>query len=514
MPRPLPRHPLRTARLVAVGLAIAGAAHAAADLPVLARLPLPPAARGAIPGVDGWPVTPLHALVVLTAGLLLATLPRARVAWAWAAVALAVRLGFPGPAILMGEHYAPRRLAEATGLVDTWRFVDGWSAAQGLAWWLSGGSPSALATTQLVASCGVVLWGTAFAQARGGPVHATGALLATMPTAVALAGTESMFVLCAAMVAAALWGVASPDRRGPAAAACAAILLATLRPGQPPLAAALGIVASARSRRWGAVTLAGVGLAAWPVLRLFADGVPTEASPDQLAHVDPRAWFGPGGSVLALDPTRTPLVVPALALWGLRTPDRARLTLAVLTVVATAPYLHLGRPTDVLRTQLSALVPLALLAAHGAADLWTGGVRVRTALVVAAVASWGVAARPVGPHPAWAVEHAARARLVADVPPGATVWFSPALEVDATFSRWATLALPGRWRPWDQGTPAPGDLVWRSRAEQWPGASTMPCATEALTRVAISGPTGNVEPAIPDHTPVGLDRVLHCPETP
>lgn len=479
-------------------------------------LAAPPVARP--PGVDAvlptsWPLRPLHAVVLAWVAALVAAGPRQREPWILALGAALLAWVLTPVRILMGVDYAYVRWADGTGAVTaSTLYGDTWASLAGLVWWLSGGVPDHVQHLNLVLGAITVALVHDVGRRLGGvDVGRMAALmLAASPLHLALARTETMFVLVTTLQVATLAGILREDAGGSVLAVGSAVLLAWLRPLQLVAVAALAGVAWGRGRRRTGTLLAGAFASrAVPLAVTVADHGPPQAAGTRALGkwLEPHWFVGPGGSSVVLDPLVVPPVLAVLVVAALATrPRRAVATVGVVALAACLPYLHFERPTDVLRFQLPTATWWIVLAALGWVRLGPG---MRVAALALLVAGTVAARQPLGAPFLWQLEEQAlREALPAHVPPGATGWTRAPWDRHQAFALWLNSRGPGRWRT--QGQPAPGDLVWHGRGDAWPGASPA-CEEEVLWSRQVTVRVGDVEPIDADVVTFALARVLACP---
>lgn len=466
-----------------------------------------------------WPLRPMHAIGALALLALMSLSPRRRGPWAWAALAAIVRLGLTQPRIFMGIGYPFLRMSEADGLrAAPSPYGDTWNAVMGAVWYISGASADHVlhTNTALSVMAVVLLWMVVQRTVGSRAAHAAAAMLALHPLAIGMARTEVMFHLVTLLQLAAVLGVVQRGRRGDLLAVTSTLLLVHLRPFQlffsPVIVLALGA-----HRRWLAVaaTVAVIAHRAWDVATSIqaSGGMPSSAGANLLHLIlDPRHQFGRGGAMAVADPwvSPFPLVLLVVAALVLRHPKRrAAWLFFAMWVIATVPYLHFHRLTDVLRFALPglawwcALAALGLFALPGRARGW--------ALVLVAAGTW-VARQPLGPPLLWAVEHDAMMARARALPPDARVWYTQGWDRNQHFRAWMALQGHGFWAPFTEGFPTDGDLAWRGRSDVWPDAPAWPCEAEPVDVVTLQGHWIDVEPRVDGPFDAGLYRLKGCPK--
>ena len=200
-----------------------------------------------------------------------------------------------------------------------------------------------------------------------------GLMLALLPLPVALSRTEIHFVLVATLQLAAVLGALREDRLGDALCFTSAALLVNLRPLQA-LFLLLPLACLLFSRRWWPVA----AISAVMGLRAMSLPVSEGAPIDWHLYLSLDFWrrlllpIGEAPALdLALEPTVTPVLVPALAAVGVMTALRDRrwrqvLVPAFALALALGPYLPKTTPfADPLRFQLPAQSWWVILAALG-----------------------------------------------------------------------------------------------------------------------------------------------------
>ncbi|MCB9665980.1 MAG: hypothetical protein H6732_17875 [Alphaproteobacteria bacterium] len=446
--------------------------------------------------------------------LLLLGLPRTPAPWLWALLGQAVRVILAPPRILMGEAYPYDRLLTWLGLREpNLRYGLGSSALADVLRPLFGQVPDALHAADLVLSALVIpcAWGAAlgFTGDRR-TAHAAAALAALLPLPVALAGTESMFVMCSLLLAAGLLGLARGDRG--LLAAVSAGLLAHTRPLQVGMALVI-VVTLALRRRWVA-GLMGLTLVAWRLVQIA--GLPGDRpvpGGDDLRRLALHL-VGDGSPTVVLDPFVTPWWLVPLALLGAWTGWRAGHRGAVLLLAATAaagtvPYLPFHRATDQLRFHLPVHTAWALLAALAAPTLLALSPARRAAVAVALLSGLVLARQPLGGPMVHAVEHATARELLCALPPDTEVAYDPANDLHGGRARWMGLACDVRMLPTPEDGELPdGALVWRGQADRMEGARPPGrCAREPVDLRTTPSWTGRLIDLGPDDVVIGLERV-------
>lgn len=385
--------------------------------------------------------------------LVLVLLARHRPALAAVAGAFVIRLAWPGPAIhLHGDRaFLVMNQASNPDVVSV--------PAHGVAWTglmlhptnLIGAGPYAVqgvdaflgALAAGVAWCLVRAWGH---DARTAWFAAIG--VATLPLHIAISGTETRFVAAATLQLAAAWGLARRDRAGDALLVLSAGLLAHLRPVQGAATAVFLLAAVVDRRGWAAAGIAGFVL--WRLAQWWP-------SPPSVTDIAANGLWPPGdlprigrdAIAVVLDPTRTPVVAPLLALgaWW-RRPSKAVVVATTLGVVDTIFYLSQSGVADRLRMELPAVLWCVVLGAV-AAGRWTALAdddRATRRRVAALAVAWTASVAVTRPYPpyTWQAEHALLRRAAGALPAGATVAHRPGWS-DGSFTVWAMRVTDRRW---------------------------------------------------------------------
>lgn len=461
-----------------------------------------------------WPLRPSHLLVLGLLGALPWWWPRVRAAWAWGAVAAALRLLWPGPPVLMGVHYPFQRLTDATGLLEpSDAYGATWSAFMGALWWLSRGVVEVSLVNPVLSVLTVVL-AVAWLWEEGEETlaHGVGLVAATQPLAVALAGTETMFVLASFLGILGVRGLCRDESVARWTGLVALVLLAGLRPLQ------LGVVVAGLVIGWrrGARTQALVGVLAvmWRVVVVLGfSGEAAGSEATQIAQMlDPSYVFGVGGSLLLSDPLKVPAALTALAVLGAAVAVRTRRPVGwmalLLLVVSTVPYLPFKRLTDVVRMGLPSLTWLAVLGVLG----WTRLDRVGrvAALVALGVTGW-FARAPLGPEATWVADMRLVQAMQQGLGPDDVVRYDDRWDGLGRFELWMNLHPGPTWVPRNRRPLVSGEHYWQSRADAWPDAPPMPCALEPVQVHRVPAVGLGVEDDSVGVVSLGWMRLSDCP---
>ncbi len=464
----------------------------------------------------------LRALAVAWFALTLWALPRRVEPWAWGLFALAVRFVVAPPHILMSVGYPYGALMTYAGTESpSLLYGAGWNAVLDVLRPLFGPHPDQLHLIHGLLSAWVApcLWSVAtHAGATPRVARVTALLAATLPLAVALGTTETLFVLIAALHATALLGLSRGDRVGAALVAVSAGLLANVRPDQGVVVLTL-LVALALTRRWGALLLALGPVAArgWELAHAPPGLLPVSEL-EQLATIG-NPLFGRGSSIVVFDPTLTPFWLVPVAAFGawrlIRRPRTRSLGLAAIALLlaGTAPYVGLHRYTDTSRFQLPTMVTWALLAGLAWEPIAARSMAVRAAATTVALLGLGLASGPFSPPLAHAVEHTfARAQLCA-LPVGARVRYDRARDPFNTMSHYFAAVCHVTLTAWGNDEPLQvGDRVWRGVGDRWHGERPATTCTLRADKIIETPPwDGGLEDLGQTPLPIGLFTVTACP---
>ena len=492
---------------------------------------------------------PWQLVVGVTVLAALATLPawprdrRLLVSGALAGGALAIRLASAPVTVVLGGDAAYERLVSALGRGAADRYYgETWLSSMGAvsAATRMSGIAGARATdfvhdVNLVASAAAPALLYALALRLGLPGRVAlgaGVALVVWPQAVLLARMEDHAVLAGTLQLVAAVAVLGRSRAEAALAVGAAALLGHLRPDQGPVAALLLLPLAAR-RQWFAFGVGAALLAARLGYLPRPDHSPIDFGRLLVLRDWPwmvRAFWAPAGPLaplglalagagvlLAAAPRARSLPLPSIA-W-----------LAAIFAAVTLPYLPKDLPAaDPLRFSLPALPWLILAAATGGVAAWRAvrvDRRVGAGLGVLGLAAL-VAPRAPDAHPRpWAWEGEYRF-LLAQLPspdgdplgtPAATRrgWYDDAQDPNGVFGRWLSIASGMAWRPWNDGEPVQGDLVYRGTADRladrWLGArcGLEPLAEEELAPLSDGWVEFGAAPVR-----VSLYRVRECGDAP
>lgn len=367
---------------------------------------------GTVPSEPVWRLRVAHLFALAWLMLLLVYLPRRWEPWAAGLVALVLRLGLQPAHLLMGGAYPELRGNAATGLLDVGQYGPTWSAMLGPAWLLTGEPMVPLLVNPWISALTVVVvWKLVHDAVDGRTAALASGLLAVLPLPIALARTETMFVLVALLQVAAVAGVLSEERSGRIFGVLSGFLLLQLRPGQAVFCFAL-LVLLAWRKDWMALAFLGVpvGVFAADLLsRMAQSGV--GSVPGELTSLGrllvPHHWVGFHGRFATLDPWITPFGVAVVAAGALvvhRSRPQVQVPIwSLCFLAAAAPYLHLFRHTDVTRFHMPSQSWLVILAAVALASMTSRIARV----AAAGVGLTFIPARsPLGPQPfTWQAEY-------------------------------------------------------------------------------------------------------------
>lgn len=508
------------------------------------------------PGPDGEPLPPgspaptarlaifaprlLHPLVVAAGlGALVVALRTRRRAWLHAlalfAGALGVRLVGSTPTVLLGGDAAYERLVSALGRGGIDRYYgDTWMSALGLlhegrlALGLGGPPTDFVHGVNLTLSSLAPVFLAGLALRLGLPrltALAAGVALAALPQAVALAQIEDHAPAVATLQLLTAWAALGPSRAHAALAACAAGLLAHLRPDQLPTAALL-LLPLARPHR----AAFGVGLAL-VLARL--------AYLPEVAHnpIDLGRLLHPAGFLTMLRTFVAPwgvagAVAGALALLGAAAgvPRWRELParwgwVALVFAATTLPYLPKSQPAaDPLRFSLPGASWLLLLGAAGltllvpalrrdAAGTAKRALGLALALAAVAFVSPSSPAERFDRPWAWEREYAfLRAHLPAEPGAAHSGWYDASQDPNGAFALWMQLRTGLPWRAWGSGHPERGDLVVRGTADRlsgaWAGAA---CGLDPLHEENVAPLSDGWVDFGEDAVPIALYAVRDCP---
>lgn len=486
------------------------------DAPAFAA---PPPPREHIPPVSPSGMAGLRLLAVAWLLVLAWTLPRRLEPWAWFGVAVLGRVLVAPAHVLMGVAYPYDYLLTYAGLrAPNLRYGAGWPALMDVLRPIAGAAPDRLHDVNLVLSALGVLcvwsaverWTTDVRAARLAALALT-----VLPLPVALATTETSFVVCALLGTAVLAGLARADRAGHLLVALSAGLLAHTRPDQLPVAmVAVGLLVTRRA--WLASTLAAGVVVARVVFLATADFDATAPGTAMLARIA-STLVGRHSATVVLDPWVTPFWLVPAGLYGAWVAWRAGsrrvvVALGLLVLAATLPHLLYERVTDLARFGLPAQALWVVLAGLGAGSLASGTWARRVALAGVAVAGLWIARAPLGGPMVHRVEHALMRAELCALEPGTHVRYDAARDPDAGMARYFGLVCGVQLRPLpDDGRMAPGTLVWRGVGDRWPGAHPPDrCTREVIAEHTTPAWDGGLEPIGDAPVPIGLYRVVGC----
>lgn len=421
---------------------------------------------------------PMHAVVVLWAVALVASIPWRREVGLVALVAAAVQAVAFSPAVIQQAPAAT--LALAGGLPDaaaSSRLGEAFPAFHGLVAWLYGLHPDRVQQAHAVLG---VLAAPALAFVVGAlrddrtEALVAGLLAATAPLLLAVGASEHPVALATSWTVLGAAGAVRHDLPGDVLAATSLGLAAHAHPVAVPVALVWLLWLGTRGRA-GVLILGGL-LVGWRVGELVAWGVLGSLAWEPLQHLEVLTTEAPvgarGWSVVA-DPFRTPVVVSLAAgvgvgiavrearavrggrPWALADALPASATL-LLPLSALAAWLgSLDAAVDALRVPLrSAVQPWwCALAALALVALGRRGAGWGVAGAVGVVLSLAVARAPLSPPWAWTAAHPVLKQAVAAVPEGQVVQVASGLP---DLARWASAHSAGTWTP----EPTPGAWRW------------------------------------------------------
>ncbi|MCP4810258.1 MAG: hypothetical protein GY913_23965 [Proteobacteria bacterium] len=474
-----------------------------------------------------WAPRPLSLVVLVWLVALVLSLPRDRETIGAFLMALGVRVALSPRTVLLGGDAAYERLVSAVGHLPLDRYYgDTWPALMGPLNALLGRPPGLVHGIDLLLSALTVPLVVALAAQLGGTKaerYAAGVLLALSPLAVDLAGTETHFVLVAALQVAAVLGALREDRIGQVLAWSSIGLLAHLRPLQA-IFCLLPLGLLLWRRRWLALGLASalVSWRAWQILDLppgSGGGIV-----DYGRYLEPRflmRMVAPGADAgdLALNPWVTPFMVPLLACGGLfatlrRERYRAAIVPSIAGMLALAPYAPKLEPlADPLRFQLPVQTWWVVLAGLGLGLVWTWRMRWLAPVLVLVVVAIGVARSP---HPTWAwqAEYPFLLGEGRKLEPGTLVVMNAGQDPHGHMRDWLDWHTGAVWLGEDEWTPQPGDVVYRGTADRFEGVSWPfeGCELQVLAARPVSSATDGWVDLGAESVSLGFYEVVSCPD--